>query len=38
MPNDKKQGSMNEDRPKRGKRKGTGQTDQGSGGGRGQGR
>jgi hypothetical protein len=38
MPNDKKQGQQNEDRPKRGKnpRKGTGQTDQGSGGGRGR--
>lgn len=38
MPNDKKQGNEKEDRPKRGKRKGTGQTEQGSRGGRGQGR
>jgi hypothetical protein len=38
MPNDKKQGNMNEDRPTRGKRKGTSQNDQGSGSGGGRGR
>jgi hypothetical protein len=38
MPNDKKPGTEKQDRPMRQKRKGAGKNEQGSGGGRNQGR